>query len=130
MVPSGDVWKPKPGTTWQWDLSGDLTMLDVADVYDIDGFETDAAFVGQLHAMGKKVIVLPQRRHVRAGPPETPRTFPKEGLGKYWRSGDTYIDIRSDAVRAVIGKRLDMCKAKGRASMRSSPTTWTCSRAA
>jgi hypothetical protein len=107
------VWKPKPGTTWQWDLSGEVTMLDVADVYDIDGFETDADLVAELHTMGKKVICY---LSVGTYEPDRPdaKDFPKEGLGKYWPEwGETYIDIRSDAVRAVIAKRLDMCKTKG-----------------
>lgn len=114
VVPSTGVWKPQPGTRWQWDLTGDVTPLDVAaEVYDIDGFETDAALVAELHAMGKKVIC-----YLSVGTYEPERAdakdFPKEGLGKYWPEwGETYIDIRSEAVRAVIRKRLEMCKTKG-----------------
>src|SRR5690349_18084624 len=42
VAPTGALWRPKPGTSWQWDLSGKVSKLDLAaDVYDIDGFEND-----------------------------------------------------------------------------------------
>ena len=35
----GDAWRPETGTTWQWQLTGDLdTSLDV-QMYDVDLFE-------------------------------------------------------------------------------------------
>jgi hypothetical protein len=113
-APSGDVWKPKPGTRWQWDLSGEVSKLDVAaDVYDIDGFETDAALVAQLHAMGKKAICYLSVGTSEPGRPDA-KDFPKAALGKYWPEWEeTYIDIRSEAVRTIMKKRLDMCKSKG-----------------
>ncbi|MEY4508098.1 MAG: hypothetical protein RLZZ450_220 [Pseudomonadota bacterium] len=113
-APSGQLWKPKPGTRWQWDLSGSVSKLDLAvDVYDIDGFETEASQVAVLHAMGKKVIC-----YLSVGTYEPARAdaqdFPKETLGKYWPEWDeTYLDIRSEGVRAVMKKRLDMCQTKG-----------------
>lgn len=112
--PSGSVWIPKPGTSWQWDLSGTVSELEIAaDVYDIDGFENDAEVVSQLHAAGKKVICYLSVGTHEPGRPDA-EDFPKAGLGKYWPEwGETYIDIRSEAIRAVIAKRLDMCQAKG-----------------
>lgn len=114
VAPAQGVWKPKAATTWQWDLSGTVTKLDVAaDVYDIDGFENDAALVAQLHAKGKKVICY---LSVGTYEPDRPdaKDFPKEVLGKYWPEwNETYVDIRSEGLRAVMKKRLDMCKAKG-----------------
>lgn len=113
-TPSGDLWKPKPGTRWQWDLSGAVTKLDLdVDVYDIDGFGTDATTVEQLHAMGKKAICY---LSVGTSEPDRPdaKDFPKEALGKFWAEwNETYIDIRSEAVRTIMKKRFDMCKTKG-----------------
>jgi hypothetical protein len=113
-TPGAALWKPKSGTSWQWDLSGKVSKLDVAaDVYDIDGFENDAAVVAQLHAKGKKVICYISVGTYEPGRPDA-KDFPKEALGKYWPEWDeTYIDIRSEAVRGVMKKRLDMCQAKG-----------------
>lgn len=114
VTSSGELFRPKPGARWQWDLTGSVDKLDLAvDVYDIDGFETEASQVAALHAMGKKVIC-----YLSVGTYEPARAdakdFPKAGLGKYWPEWDeTYLDIRNEGVRRVIEKRLDMCKAKG-----------------
>ena len=41
--PPTAVWQPKPGTTWQWQLTGEIdTSFDVA-MYDIDLFDTPQA---------------------------------------------------------------------------------------
>jgi hypothetical protein len=51
------LWKPSPGTTWQWQLS-DLpldTSLNVA-MYDVDLFETTDAELQKLHADGRVVV--------------------------------------------------------------------------
>jgi hypothetical protein len=114
VATGADLWKPTPSTTWQWDLGGKIAQFNVAaDVFDIDGFENDAADVAKLHGLGKKVIC-----YISVGTYEPGRSdakdFPKEALGKYWAEWDeTYIDIRSEAVRTVMKKRLDMCKSKG-----------------
>jgi endo-alpha-1,4-polygalactosaminidase (GH114 family) len=108
------LWKPAPSTTWQWDLGGKLSQFNVAaDVFDIDGFENGAAEVAKLHSLGKKVICYISVGTYEPGRPDA-KDFPKEALGKYWPEWDeTYIDIRSEAVRAIMKKRLDMCKTKG-----------------
>lgn len=49
-------WQPEPGTDWQWQLSGRLDTTVDAPVYDIDGFDHDAAQVAELHRKGRKVI--------------------------------------------------------------------------
>lgn len=112
--PNQGLWKPKPGASWQWDLSGTITKFDVAaEVYDIDGFENDAAQVKRLHDLGKKVICYISVGTYEPARPDA-KDFPKEVLGKYWPEwGETYIDIRSEGVRNVMKKRLDMCKSKG-----------------
>ncbi len=52
----GERWRPRPGTAWQWQLSGRLdTSVDVP-VYDIDGFDHPARTVAALHDDGRKVI--------------------------------------------------------------------------
>ena len=52
----GSYWYPRPGTSWQWQLSGTLdTSFDVT-AYDIDLFETTEAQIAALHASKRKVI--------------------------------------------------------------------------
>jgi len=50
------IWKPKPGTSWQWQLSGTIdTSFDV-DMYDIDLNETPQSTIDKLHDQGRIVI--------------------------------------------------------------------------
>src|SRR5438067_1412070 len=49
-------WAPKPGTTWQWQLSGRVHTSVKADVFDIDMFENHRHMVSRLHKKGVKVV--------------------------------------------------------------------------
>ena len=54
--PDPAVWRPTPGTSWQWQLSGSIDdSLDVA-MYDVDLFDAPTAVIERLHARGIKVI--------------------------------------------------------------------------
>lgn len=107
-------WQPRPGTPWQWQLSGTVdTSVDVP-VYDIDGFENGADVVRRLHAAGRKVIC-----YVNAGAWESfrpdQRAFPAavRGKGDGW-DGEHWLDIRQvDVLRPLMAARFDMCRAKG-----------------
>jgi hypothetical protein len=113
--PPATVWTPAPGTTWQWQLSTVLDASVDAAVYDIDGFDNDAAQVQKLHAQGRKVIC-----YVSVGTWEDWRAdagaFPASVLGKDdagW-AGEKWLDIRRiDLLGPVIGARFDMCRDKG-----------------
>jgi hypothetical protein len=109
----GDYWRPKAGATWQWQLSEEVgTPLNV-QVYDID-WEADRATVDALHARGIKVIC-----YVSVGSWEDYRPdagdFPAAVIGKDYDGwpGEKYVDIRSDAVRAIMSARFDVCRDKG-----------------
>lgn len=110
---TGDYWKPQAGLTWQWQLSEEVgTPLDV-DVYDID-WEAGQATVQKLHAAGIKVIC-----YVSVGSWEDFRPdaddFPAAVIGNDYDGwpGEKYVDIRSDALRAVMSARFDTCRDKG-----------------
>src|SRR6185295_17152155 len=49
-------WRPPAKVSWQWQLTGPLDLSVDAQVFDVDLFETSAAQVDQLHAMGRKAI--------------------------------------------------------------------------
>ncbi|WP_229758671.1 endo alpha-1,4 polygalactosaminidase [Peterkaempfera bronchialis] len=107
-------WQPRPGTSWQWQLGGRIDLDVDAQVYDIDGFENDAATVAALHARGRKVIC-----YINVGAWEDYRpdadAFPASvrGNGNGWE-GERTLDIRrTDVLLPIMAKRFDMCRAKG-----------------
>ncbi|WP_030228983.1 endo alpha-1,4 polygalactosaminidase [Streptomyces sp. NRRL WC-3626] len=112
--PSADRWRPRPGTDWQWQLSGRLdTSVDVP-VYDIDGFDHPEETVTALHRDGRKVIC-----YLSTGAWEDFRPdaddFPKSviGRGNGWE-GERWLDIRrTDVLEPLMAERLDMCRDKG-----------------
>ncbi|MFF5702802.1 endo alpha-1,4 polygalactosaminidase [Streptomyces sp. NPDC012794] len=110
----GERWQPRPGTPWQWQLSGELdTSVDVP-VYDVDGFNTTKEQVAALKAEGRRTIC-----YISAGAWEDFRPdkddFPESMLGKGngWK-GERWLDIRRTAdLEPLMAKRFDMCRDKG-----------------
>lgn len=113
-TPSSAIWQPKPGTSWQWQLSGRLDQSINADVYDIDLELTSAATIAQLHAAGRRVIC-----YFSAGSFESGRSdaglFPASVKGKMMDGWpELWLDIRNiDALAPAMLGRLDLAKAKG-----------------
>jgi hypothetical protein len=110
------IWHPALNSSWQWQL--DSSALDPSihvQVYDVDGFDRDAATVAALHAQGTKVIC-----YIDAGTWENWRSdagkFPAavKGSGVSGWPGEQWLDIRQIAMLApIMTARMDMCKAKG-----------------
>jgi hypothetical protein len=108
------VWRPAPGTSWQWQLSGTLdTSLDVV-MYDIDLFETPDSTIDALRAAGRVVIC-----YFSAGSHENWRPdkddFPSSALGKAmdgWPD-ERWLDIRAPELRPIMQRRLDLAAEKG-----------------
>ncbi|MFI2346339.1 endo alpha-1,4 polygalactosaminidase [Streptomyces sp. NPDC019443] len=107
-------WQPRPGTAWQWQLDGRVDARVDVPVYDIDGFENDAATVRRLHREGRKVIC-----YLNAGAWESFRpdhgNFPALVLGRAngWE-GERWLDIRHlDILRPLMAKRMDLCRDRG-----------------
>ncbi|HGG59812.1 MAG TPA: endo alpha-1,4 polygalactosaminidase [Gammaproteobacteria bacterium] len=113
--PSPSWWRPAPGTSWQWQLSGAVdTAYDVA-MYDIDLTETPQAVIDELHAAGRKVIC-----YYSAGSWENYRDdadqFPASVLGNTldgWPD-EKWLDIRRlDVLAPIMRARLDLAASKG-----------------
>ena len=107
------VWRPAPGTSWQWQLTETIdASLDVA-MYDIDLFEAPQATIDGLRARGVAVIC-----YFSAGSREEWRDdaddFPTAAVGNPldgW-DGESWLDIRDAGVRNVMRARLDLAVAK------------------
>jgi hypothetical protein len=113
-VPPSPVWRPVPGTSWQWQLT-DLPVDRSFDVqmYDIDLFDVPQATIDALHAEGRIVIC-----YFSAGSYEEWREdagrFPSSALGNEldgW-AGERWLDVRDPTVRSIMADRLDLAVAK------------------
>ena len=109
-----DWYRPVPGTSWQWQLSGAINTGYDVTVYDIDLFDTDAALIAELQAAGRKVIC-----YFSAGSYEEWRDdaarFPAEAVGETldgWPD-ERWLDIRDAMVWQLMRQRLDLAQAKG-----------------
>lgn len=111
---AGTWWRPAPGVGWQWQLSGRLdTSVDVP-VYDIDGFDHDAATVAGLHDDGRRVVCYLSTGAWEDWRPDA-KKFPASviGEGNGWK-GERWLDIRrTDVLEPLLAARLDMCRDKG-----------------
>ncbi|KAL4959723.1 endo alpha-1,4 polygalactosaminidase [Aspergillus stella-maris] len=110
-----NIWQPAVGTSWQIVLRYALndTNVDV-DVYDIDLFDNDEDMIEGLQSDGRKVIC-----YFSAGTYENWRDdaddFPRGDIGDNldeWE-GESWVDIRSDAIRRIMTARLDVAREKG-----------------
>jgi hypothetical protein len=110
---TGEIWMPKPGVTWQWQLTGTLdTSLDV-QMYDIDLFTNTAATIQALHDAGRRVICYFSAGSYEPGRPDS-AALERTGLGSVldgWPD-EKWLDIRSSAVRDIMKTRLDLAKNK------------------
>ncbi|MFJ1650990.1 endo alpha-1,4 polygalactosaminidase [Streptomyces sp. NPDC088337] len=112
--PAAARWQPRPGTSWQWQLSGRLDTSVPAEVYDIDGFDHPAATVARLHREGRKVICYVSTGAWEEFRPDA-KKFPASvlGRGNGWK-GERWLDIRrTDVLEPLMAARLDMCREKG-----------------
>ena len=112
----GEIFRPAPGTSWQWQLSGLPidTSFDVA-MYDVDLFTTTEAEMRALHAAGRAVICYFSAGSYEDFRPDK-RDFPEDVKGKPLEppfQDERWLDIRSPRVRAIMKARLDRAAKKG-----------------
>jgi len=110
------IWRPKPTTRpWQFQLQGKIDLSIKAPVYEIDGFDTSARTVRQLHNRGRKVIC-----YIDVGSWEQYRPdrnqFPKSVIGNRYEGypNERWLDIRNYRKFAKpLVNRIRMCARKG-----------------
>jgi hypothetical protein len=109
------LWRPRPGTTWQWQLTGRVDQSVDAQMYDIDLFDNSATVVADLHAKGRRVVCYMSAGSYERWRPDAKR-FPRSVLGRAldgW-PGERWLDIRRlDVLRPIMERRLDLCAKKG-----------------
>ena len=112
-VTNRDWFMPAVGTTWQWQLTGEINTQYDASMYDID-LDNAPSAIAALHTQGKKVIC-----YFSAGSYEDFRDdasqFPKSVLGKTLDGypDERWLDIRSPAVLSLMLARMDQAVVKG-----------------
>ncbi len=115
VATTAPVWRPAPGSTWQWQLADPVDTGVRAQVFDVDGLDTDSSTVGVLHAGGSDVICYLDIGAVERYRPDA-GSFPAPVVGRTvdgWPE-ERYLDIRRiDLVGPPILHRLDTCRAKG-----------------
>ncbi|MEE9319477.1 MAG: endo alpha-1,4 polygalactosaminidase [Granulosicoccus sp.] len=110
----GEIWQPRPGTSWQWQLQGNIDTSINAEMYDIDLFDTPESVISELHDKGRAVIC-----YFSAGSWESWRSdaqlFPESVKGRQngW-PGERWLDIRQTSILGpIIHSRLDLAVEKG-----------------
>lgn len=112
--PASAIWRPAPGISWQWQLTGAIgTSVDV-QMYDIDLFDTPMSTIDSLRTQGRVVIC-----YFSAGSWEDWRpdavAFPAvvKGSSNGW-PGEKWLDIRNmAALSPLMQARLDLAVDKG-----------------
>ena len=119
--PSGGVWTPAPGTTWQWQITGQVDRSVPAEMFDIDLFdaqpgEVNEGVVGALHAKGVRVICYMDTGAWESYRPDA-ALFPKSVIGNStgW-TGEYWLDIRQKSwplFEPVIVERMKLAARSG-----------------
>ncbi len=142
-VPSGrHVWRPRPGATWQWQITGTVDPGLPVQVYDIDLFDAqsggsyavpgfgrvtvprgdNAGIVQRLHAGGKVVVCYLDTGAWESYRPDQ-ALFPSAVIGAQsyastgtaW-AGEHWLDIRRASwsrFEPLIAARLDLARRTG-----------------
>lgn len=104
----------RPGMTVQYQITGDVDTSVDAQLFVVDLFDTTQQRVAELHAKGRIVIA-----YVSAGSFEPWRedstAFPSSTIGMSLADypDESWLDIRSKAVRSAIEARFDRARDKG-----------------
>ena len=110
-----NIWKPSPGTSWQWQLNGELDIDLNVEMYDIDLFDTPVETIRHLKSMGKAVVCYFSAGSYENWRPDR-RSFSRRLKGRKlsgW-AGERWLDIRKiRKLRKIMGKRMDLAVSKG-----------------
>ncbi len=110
-----DIWRPSPGTTWQYQLTGEIDTSVKAEMFDIDLFNATEEVIKELHSKGVVVICYFSAGTFESWRPDADK-FPDEVKGntlENWRD-ERWLDIRRlDILGPIMKARLDLAVKKG-----------------
>ncbi len=114
-VAGDNLWQPAPGTSWQWQLTGDFDASIEAEVYDLDLFETSPETVAGLHARGKRVLCYLSAGSQEDWGPDAGGFSKRNHWPQLHRlAGRTLAGHPAHYPLApIMGARLELCAAKG-----------------
>lgn len=114
LLSAAAIWHPAPGTSFQIQLQGTIDTSIAASVYEIDGFDSTAATVASLHALGRRAVCYFSAGSYEGWRPDAAQ-FPAAVLGRSngW-PGERWLDIRRiDLLAPIMRARLQLCADKG-----------------
>ena len=119
---AGQVWHPRPGTTWQWQIDGRVDTTVPGRMYDVDLFDaapggTNAGIVRRLHRSHHVVVCYLDTGAWESYRPDAAQ-FPRSVIGNQtyasngaaWK-GEHWLDIRRQSwhlFAPIIWRRLDL----------------------
>jgi hypothetical protein len=117
----GITWRPAVGNTWQIVLirpiqldATSTTVSPDVDVFDIDLFDNSKSTFDALHRLGKKVVCYFSAGSFESNRPDS-AAFKAGDKGREldgW-PGEYWLDIKSENVRSIMSKRIDLAAQKG-----------------
>ena len=124
---SAAVWRPRPGTTWQWQITGRVGLapavrMDDVDLFDLRRGELNAGLVGRLHRRGRIVVCYVDTGAWESYRPDASQ-FPRAVIGNQTYAsdgrpwvGERWLDIRRSSWHRfafLIWRRLDLARRLG-----------------
>ncbi len=113
--PATEIWRPAPGTSWQWQLTGLIDTSYGVVMYDIDLFEAPQSVIDSLHEDGRIVVCYFSAGSREAWRPDADR-FPTPIVGHPladWPD-ERWLDIRRlDLLGPPLLARLDLARDRG-----------------
>ena len=109
------IWRPQPGTTWQWQLTEPLDLSVEAEMFDVDLFLVSQEEIEALHRQGRIVICYFSAGTFEPWRPDAD-SFPEEVIGKALEDwpDERWLDIRRlDLLAPIMEARLDLAVRKG-----------------
>ena len=115
------LWLPQVNDTWQIVLSDPIKLTVTApsitpnvEIFDIDLFENPKSTVDALHKLSKRAIAYFSAGSYEPGRPDS-KDFNSKDIGKSmdgWPK-EKWLDIRSENVRSIMSKRIELAAQKG-----------------
>lgn len=114
-TPADEIWQPKPGTTWQIQLTGEINTSWNVEMYVIDLFDAPQETIDLLKSQGRAVVCYFSAGSYEDWRPDA-EDFPQTVLGEPldgW-PGEWWLDIRAlDLLAPIMEARLALAVSKG-----------------